>query len=273
MDQLEKIFNEDDIPVDGNVLAETDFGDISNSQWNESFESSSENNFKCKDCKKVYSLQQSLNRHIKIFHSVSSYICAVCKRTFNRMDNLRRHQSTVHRRPLVQTTSSTSESSSRIRVHPYSEKENAASTSHATNDEENTRPIKLSNSTTKKVFNCFKCGKVFYQRNSLNQNVRTVHAASSSFLCPVCDKNCVTIHGLIRHLNMHATNGEENVPSTSTENNPPQMEVGNIPLSNSFPLIQSAFKSRIKTLRLDNKDHFLDIKQFLSSKKQDFLLM
>ncbi|GFQ69739.1 uncharacterized protein TNCT_162101, partial [Trichonephila clavata] len=271
MDQLEKIFNEVDIPIDGNVLAEMDFGDISNSQWNESFESSSENNFKCKDCEKVYSLQQSLNRHIKTFHSVSSYICAVCKLTFNRTDNLRRHQSTVHRRPLVQTTSSTSERSSRIRVHPYSEKENAPSTSHATNDEENTRPIKLSNSTTKKVFNCFECGKVFYQRNSLNQHVKTVHAASFSFLCPVCSKNCVTIHGLIRHLNMHATNGEENVPSTSTENNPPETEVGNIPLSNSFPLIQSAFKSRIKTLRLDNKNHFLDIKQFLSSKKQDFL--
>ncbi|GFY42949.1 putative RNA-directed DNA polymerase from transposon X-element [Trichonephila inaurata madagascariensis] len=217
---------------------------------------------KFKSMKQDFTLQ-SLNRHIKTFHSVSSYICAVCKRTFNRIDNLRRHQSTAHGCPFVQTTS-TSESSSRISVHPYSEKENAASTSHATNDEENTRPIKLSNSTRKKVFNCFECGKVFYQRNSLNQHAKTVHAAASSFLCPVCDKNCVTVHGLIRHLNMHATNGEENVPSTSTENNPPQMEVGNIPLSNSFPLIQSAFKSRIKTLRLDNKDHFLDIKQFLS---------
>ncbi|GFS73497.1 uncharacterized protein TNCV_1101991 [Trichonephila clavipes] len=164
------------------------------------------------------------------------------------------------------TTPSTSESSSRIRVHRYSEKENAASTSHATNDEEKTR-----NSTRKEVFNCFECGKVFYQRNSLNQHVKTVHASSTSFLCPVCNKNCVTVHGLIRHLKIHTTNGEENVPSTSTVNNPRQMEVGNIPLSNSFPLIQSAFKSRIKTLRLDNKDHFLDIKQFLSSKKQDFL--
>ncbi|GFW83890.1 hypothetical protein TNCV_856731 [Trichonephila clavipes] len=238
-----------------------DFGDISNSQWNESFELVSENNnFKCKDGKKIYSQQKSLNRHIKTFHSVSSYICAVCKRTFNRMDNLRRLQSTAHGCPFVQTTS---ESSSRVRVHRYSEKENAASTSHATN-EENTRPIKLSNSTRKKVFNCFECGKVFYQRNSLNQHVKTVHAASSSFLCPVCNKNCVTVHGLTRHLKIHATNGEEYVPSTSTENNPRQMEVGNIPLSNSFPLIQSAFKSRIKTLRLDNKDHFLDIKQFLS---------
>ncbi|GFV05731.1 hypothetical protein TNCV_2450591 [Trichonephila clavipes] len=156
MDHLEKIFNEVDIPIDGNVLAEMDFGDISNSQWNESFE-------------------------------------------------------------LIK-------SSSRIRVHRYSEKENAASTSHATNDEEKTRPIKLSNSTRKEVFNCFKCGKVFYQRNSLNQHVKTVHASSTSFLCPVCNKNCVTVHGLIRHLKIHTTNGEENVPSTSTVNNPRQME-------------------------------------------------
>ncbi|GFT32229.1 hypothetical protein TNCV_1034961 [Trichonephila clavipes] len=155
-------------------------------------------------------------------------------------DSLRRHQSTTHGCPFVQTTS---ESSSRIREHRYSEKENAASTSHATNDDENTQPIKLSNSTRKKVFNCFECGKVFYQRNSLNQHVKTVHASSTSFLCPVCNKNCVTVHGLITHLKIHTTNGEENVPSTSTVNNPRQMEVGNIPLSNSFPLIQSAFKS------------------------------
>ncbi|GFU90534.1 hypothetical protein TNCV_2574671 [Trichonephila clavipes] len=111
--------------------------------------------------------QKSLNRHIKTFHSVSSYICAICKRTFNRKDSLRRHQSITHGCPFVQkkkTTPSTSESSSRIRVHRYSEKENAASTSHATNDDENTRLIKLSNSTRKKVFNCFECGKVFYQK-------------------------------------------------------------------------------------------------------------
>ncbi|GFT66059.1 uncharacterized protein TNCV_4692791 [Trichonephila clavipes] len=180
---LEKIFNEVDIPIDGNVLAEMDFGDISNSQWNELFELISENNnFKYKDCKKVYSQQKNLNRHIKTFHSVSSYICAICKRTFNRKDSLRRHQSATHGCPLVQTTS---ESSSRIREHRYSEKENAASTSHATNYDEKTRPIKLSNSTRKEVFNCFECGKVFYQRNSLNQHVKTVHASSTSFLCPV----------------------------------------------------------------------------------------
>ncbi|GFV96260.1 hypothetical protein TNCV_2812371 [Trichonephila clavipes] len=130
------------------------------------------NNFNCKDCKKFYSQQKSLNRHIKTFHSVSSFICTVCKRTFNRMDSLRRHQSTAHGCPFVQkkTTSSTSESSSRIRVHRYSEKENAASTSHATNDE-NTRPIKLSNSTRKKVFNCFECGKVFYQKETVLINM------------------------------------------------------------------------------------------------------
>ncbi|GFS76374.1 hypothetical protein NPIL_266291 [Nephila pilipes] len=114
MDLSEKIFNEVDISIDGNVLAETDFGDISNSQWNESFEPISENIFKCKYCKNVSSLQHNLNRHIKALHSVSSYICPVCKLTFNRMDNLRRHQSTVHGQPFLQTTASTSESSSRI---------------------------------------------------------------------------------------------------------------------------------------------------------------
>ncbi|GFS60198.1 hypothetical protein NPIL_585861, partial [Nephila pilipes] len=32
-------------------------------------------------------------------------------------------------------------------------------------------------------------------------------APTSSFVCPVCDKNCSTIHGLIRHLKIHASYG------------------------------------------------------------------
>ncbi|GFS76715.1 uncharacterized protein NPIL_654761 [Nephila pilipes] len=93
-------------------------------------------------------------------------------------------------------------------------------------------------------------------------------APTTSFVCPVCDKNCSTIHGLIRHLKIHASYGKDDAaPSTSNENN---MEVRKIPLLKSSAVIQSAFKSRIKTLRLENSDNFLEIKQFLNSKEQDF---
>ncbi|GFW03850.1 hypothetical protein TNCV_2049661 [Trichonephila clavipes] len=158
-----------------------DFGDISNSQWNESI--SENNNLTCKDCKVIlrfcYSQQKSLNRHIKTFHSLSSYICTVCKRTFNRIDNLRRHQSVAYGCPFVQkkkkkkkTTSSTSESSSRIRVHCYSEKENAASLHPMLQMMMRILdPSKLSNSTRKKVFSCFECGKVFYQKETVLINM------------------------------------------------------------------------------------------------------
>ncbi|GFS62823.1 hypothetical protein NPIL_209251, partial [Nephila pilipes] len=45
-------------------------------------------------------------------------------------------------------------------------------------------------------------------------------APTSSFVCPVCDKNCSTIHGLIRHLKIHASYGKDDAaPSTSNENN------------------------------------------------------
>ncbi|GFU30031.1 hypothetical protein NPIL_514561 [Nephila pilipes] len=45
-------------------------------------------------------------------------------------------------------------------------------------------------------------------------------ASTSSFVCPVCDKNCSTIHGLIQHLKAHASYGKDDVaPSTLTENN------------------------------------------------------
>ncbi|GFR32221.1 hypothetical protein TNCT_647711 [Trichonephila clavata] len=44
--------------------------------------------------------------------------------------------------------------------------------------------------------------------------------APTSFICPVCDKNCSTIHGLIRHLKIHASYGKDDAaPSTSNENN------------------------------------------------------
>ncbi|GFV25907.1 hypothetical protein TNCV_3868741 [Trichonephila clavipes] len=91
---------------------------------------------------------------------------------------------------------------------------------------------------------------------------------TTSFICPVCDKNCSTIHGLIRHLKIHASYGKDAAaPSTSNESN---TEVRKLPLLKSSAVIQSAFKSRIKTLRLENSDNFLEIKQFLNSKEQDF---
>ncbi|GFW18030.1 hypothetical protein TNCV_2281341 [Trichonephila clavipes] len=43
---------------------------------------------------------------------------------------------------------------------------------------------------------------------------------TTSFICPVCDKNCSTIHELIRHLKIHASYGKDAAaPSTSNENN------------------------------------------------------
>ncbi|GFQ97754.1 hypothetical protein TNCT_111361 [Trichonephila clavata] len=45
-------------------------------------------------------------------------------------------------------------------------------------------------------------------------------APIASFICPVCDKNCSTVHGLIRHLKIHACYGkDEAAPSTSNGNN------------------------------------------------------
>ncbi|GFX95355.1 uncharacterized protein TNCV_849451 [Trichonephila clavipes] len=91
---------------------------------------------------------------------------------------------------------------------------------------------------------------------------------TTSFICPVCDKNFSTIHGLIRQLKIHASYGKDNAaPSISNENN---TDVRKLPLLKSYAVIQSAFKSRIKTLRLENSDNFLEIKQFLNSKEEDF---
>ncbi|GFS74802.1 hypothetical protein NPIL_241751, partial [Nephila pilipes] len=55
MDKLEQIFNEIDILIDGNLLAEMDYGDISNTQWNEPFETVNEIDFACPECKKLFS--------------------------------------------------------------------------------------------------------------------------------------------------------------------------------------------------------------------------
>ncbi|GFX78924.1 hypothetical protein TNCV_3912131 [Trichonephila clavipes] len=144
MDKLEQIVNEVDIPVDGNLLAEMDYGDISSTQWNEPFETINEIDLVCPECKKLFSLKKNLIRHIKSSHSASSFTCPTCRNTFKRMDNLKRHHLKAHGQPFVKIAASTSSSESGRMPHPV--KENAPPT--------------------------------------------------TSFICPVCDKNCSTIHGL-----------------------------------------------------------------------------
>ncbi|GFQ90407.1 uncharacterized protein TNCT_274281 [Trichonephila clavata] len=194
-----------------------DYGDISNTQWNEPFEAIKKIDFACPECKKLFSLKKNLIRHVKSPHSATLFTCPACRNNFKRMDSLKRHHLKAHGQHFVETTASTSSSeSSRI---PHPEKKNPTPT--------------------------------------------------FSFICPVCDKNCSTIHGLIRHLKIHASHRKDDAaPSTSNENN---KEVRKLPLLKSSAVIQSAFKSRIKTLRLENSDNFFEIKQFLNSKELDFL--
>ncbi|GFQ77091.1 hypothetical protein TNCT_617281 [Trichonephila clavata] len=113
MDELEQIFNEVDIPIVENLLAEMDYGDISNTQWNEPFETIKEIDFACPEWQKTFFFKKkTLIRHVKSTHSVTLFTCPACRNTFKRIDSLKRHHLKAHGQPFVETTASTSSSES-----------------------------------------------------------------------------------------------------------------------------------------------------------------
>ncbi|GFT43416.1 hypothetical protein NPIL_675701 [Nephila pilipes] len=81
-----------------------DYGDISNTQLNEPFETINEIDFACPECKKnFFLLKKNLIRHVKSSHSATSFIFPACRITFKRMDNLKRHHLKAHGQPFVKT--------------------------------------------------------------------------------------------------------------------------------------------------------------------------
>ena len=54
----------------------------------------SDNQFVCKMCQKVFPLQRLLNRHIKCHSDVKRYLCTFCGKGFNDTFDLKRHTRT-----------------------------------------------------------------------------------------------------------------------------------------------------------------------------------
>lgn len=104
MDDAEFIFENSTFPLNDQLLALADFGDISASQWNEPFEEDKKV-FSCLECNIKFTLKFNLMRHQRTKHGDSKkYPCPSCTKTFARPDYVTAHLKTHKKRKLNEQT-------------------------------------------------------------------------------------------------------------------------------------------------------------------------
>ncbi|XP_070570958.1 zinc finger protein 691-like [Ptychodera flava] len=125
----------------------------------------------CHRCKRHFSCQGTLRRHISSVHDEKhSYSCSYCDKSFNRKDNLVRHETSVHRSP----------------THP--------STSQGTRRS----PPK------QQRFPCPTCHRPFTRKDNMLQHMKAAHAnTKAKHSCDVCDMSFVRKSHFISHSKIH----------------------------------------------------------------------
>ena len=96
MDSLEYAFEHEDMPLNDEILALVDFGDLTASQLDSPFVESS--SLSCMSCNKTFTHRSNLWRHVKAQHSTPTHICPICRKGFGRSDKLAEHMA-VHSKP------------------------------------------------------------------------------------------------------------------------------------------------------------------------------
>ncbi|GFS75268.1 hypothetical protein TNCV_719581 [Trichonephila clavipes] len=98
---IEKIFEETDVPINDKVLASADFGDLS-SELDEPFDGVLRGTFSCDS---VFTHRRRLERHRISIHTTSALFH--CKKRFNRKDNFVRHSKIHKLTPIIMKLSRT----------------------------------------------------------------------------------------------------------------------------------------------------------------------
>ncbi|GFQ92282.1 uncharacterized protein TNCT_333901 [Trichonephila clavata] len=93
MQSVEEIFENSDFPLNTQIFATSDFGDLTSSQLDSPFEDDvdEEKIFSCSDCNKTFKHKKNMKRHKKNVHGTNEYKCNHCNKNFARFDNLKRH--------------------------------------------------------------------------------------------------------------------------------------------------------------------------------------
>ncbi|GFT87147.1 hypothetical protein NPIL_461051 [Nephila pilipes] len=91
---IETIFEETDFPMNDEILASADFGDLS-TELDEPFDGVLRGTFSCNKCDQTFTHRRSFKRHQISIHATSaSFQCEICRKRFNRKDNFLRHSKT-----------------------------------------------------------------------------------------------------------------------------------------------------------------------------------
>ncbi|KAF8789432.1 Retrovirus-related Pol polyprotein type-2 like protein [Argiope bruennichi] len=94
MESIEDVFENSELPLNSEVLALADFGDLTTEQLDSPFEDDEDDSpkqFACSLCEKCFNLQSNLKKHERIIHRTKSLECFKCKKTFTSICNLKRH--------------------------------------------------------------------------------------------------------------------------------------------------------------------------------------
>ncbi|GFU67331.1 hypothetical protein TNCV_2372231 [Trichonephila clavipes] len=94
MQSVEECFENSDFPLNTQIFATSDFGDLTSSQLDSPFEDDAAEDkiFSCSDCNKFFKHKKNFfKRHKKNVHGTDENRCNHCNKNFARSDSRKRH--------------------------------------------------------------------------------------------------------------------------------------------------------------------------------------
>lgn len=147
----------------------------------------------CDVCKKIFRNEQSLSKHISLFHSNQSYVCDQCGATFIHRSTKISHMSKVHGMKKPFECSYPDCGFSCLKKDRF--------TAHI---EKHENPDKM--------FPCPICQQEFKSYNSMTQH-RAKHLTKRTFICATCSKQFLDKRNYNVHMKLHTGEGLYNCPS------------------------------------------------------------
>lgn len=168
-----------------------------------------ERDYKCDQCHKTFSKQNTLNRHLKTHSPEKAFQCETCNKRFSRNDLLLRHR----------ITHSIKLENSKLNLDEYvvdiaTETDDTLTLKSGENLyqcgpcsliflEQESFNLHLKTHRPKNPQKCTTCGKKFTKQQHLRRHIKT-HMTKKPHACHLCQKSFVRTEQLSNHMNMHS---------------------------------------------------------------------